>query len=218
MAFDVVETVFALDPVAAALDRVGVGGDALEGFFAGLLRDAFALGATGVARPFRAVAAAALGSAHPVLSPDQVDEVLDAFAILDPHPDVAPALTRVAEAGLPAVALTNGSAEVTHALCERAGLDHLVARVISVAEVGVWKPRPEPYLYAAEALDLGPGDLALVAAHPWDVHGAAAAGLLTGWITRHGAAFPEVFTPPDVQGTDLVVAIDALLALPERAQ
>ncbi len=216
VAFDVVETLFALDPVAAALDRVGAGPGALDGFFAGLLRDAFALGATGDARPFRAVADAALGSAHPTLAPDQRAEALDAFASLDPHPDVAPALFRVADAGLPTVALTNGSAQVTTALLERAGLDHLVARVISVDEVGVWKPRPEPYRFAADALDVGPGDLALVAVHAWDVHGAAAAGLRTGWVSREGADFPATFTPPDVQATDLVAAIDALLALPER--
>ncbi len=216
VAFDVVETMFALDPVAAALERVGAGRGALDGFFASLLRDAFALGTTGDVRPFREVADAALGSLHPTLAPDQRGAVLDAFGTLDPHPDVAPALSRVADAGLPAIALTNGSAEVTTALFDRAGLDRLVAQVISVDEVGAWKPRPDPYRFAADTVDVAPGDLALVAVHAWDVHGAAAASLLTGWVSRGGADFPATFTPPDVQGTDLVAVVDALLALPER--
>ena len=37
----------------------------------------------------------------------------------------------------------------------------------------------------------------LVAVHPWDIHGAARAGLQTAWVNRSGAAYPSYFAAPD---------------------
>ena len=52
--------------------------------------------------------------------------------------------------------LTNGSAYLLGALLVRAGLDGLVDRSLSVAEIGRWKPVPEPDLWAAAELRLAP--------------------------------------------------------------
>jgi 2-haloacid dehalogenase len=38
----------------------------------------------------------------------------------------------------------------------------------------------------------------LVAVHPWDVDGAARAGLATAWVDRDGAPYPAYFTAPDL--------------------
>ena len=43
----------------------------------------------------------------------------------------------------------------------------------------------------------------MVAVHPWDLHGAARAGLATAWLDRTGAPWPEVFTPPTHTAADL---------------
>jgi 2-haloacid dehalogenase len=43
----------------------------------------------------------------------------------------------------------------------------------------------------------------LVSVHPWDIDGAARAGLRTGWLNRNGARYPSYFTAPDVEATDL---------------
>ena len=58
--------------------------------------------------------------------------------------------------------------------------------------------------------------LALVAVHPWDTHGAAAAGLVTGWVDRTGRPCPAVFTSPVVRAGDLAGVVAGLLALPEE--
>lgn len=50
----------------------------------------------------------------------------------------------------------------------------------------------------------------LIAAHPWDVHGAKRAGVLAGWVDRHGQPYPEVFAPPDVSAADLPALARAL--------
>lgn len=213
VAFDVVETLFSLEGVATALRALGLGVHGRERFFTRLLRDGFALAASGVYRPFRDVADGALAAIAPELDATARRHVLDTFGALDAHPDAQPALEHFAEAGVPVAALSNGSAATTTSLLDRAGLAELVGDVISIDEVQMWKPAPAPYRHAADVLGVAPGELALVAVHSWDVHGAHHAGLVTGWAWRLESTFPATFTAPDVSGADLVEVADGLLAL-----
>ena len=58
------------------------------------------------------------------------------------------------------------------------------------------------------------GDVALIAVHAFDCHGANAAGLTTGWARRHERHYGDVFTSVDATGENLVEVADGLLALP----
>lgn len=215
VAFDVVETLFALEPVRTRLQGLGLDAAALEHWFAGFLRDAIALSASGTYTPFRPVAASTLAvflSRHGVEpSEERVEGVLSGFRELDAHDDVRPALELLRDAGVPAVALSNGAAESTRRLLIREGLEPLVIRVFSVDEVGRWKPFPEPYLHAAAQLGLSPGELAMVAVHAWDVHGAKQAGLVTGWADRLEGRWNTAMVTPDVTGHSLVEVVRGLL-------
>jgi 2-haloacid dehalogenase len=215
--FDVIETLFPLEPVRRKLTGAGLPASALETWFARLLRDAFALDAAGSYRGFREVAAGALevtfASSGRSPSREAIDEVLGAFAELDPHPDVASAFERLAEAGVTVTTLTNGSAENTRKLLERASLQGHVRHVIGVDEVKHWKPRREVYLHGARVVGVEPRRVALVAAHAWDVLGAREAGLATGWVSRLEKTFHPAMGRPEVSGGDLVAVVDWLLAL-----
>ncbi len=209
--FDAVETMFSLRPVAAALEPLGLH---VEAVFTRLLRDGFALAAAGTYEPFRRVAGSAVTALAPQASPEQHDAVLAAFEQLPAHPDVEPALSLLSEAGITVCALTNGSSDATVALLEANGLQDKVERVLSVEEVQRWKPAPAPYRHALDQLGADARDVALVAVHSWDVHGARRAGLTTGWCSRLEGAYPSIFDPPDVSGPDLVAVATGLLALP----
>jgi 2-haloacid dehalogenase len=215
VAFDVVETLFSLDAVGRALAEQGAGPRALEVFFGRLLRDGFALAASRSFAPFAHVAYEALAATAPGLGPTARGRVVDAFSALTPHGDVHPALDRLGAEALPVVALTNGSAETTGRLLRAAGLERLVGRVISVDEVGVWKPAAAAYRHTATVLGVAPRQLAMVAVHAWDVHGAVRAGLVGGWASRLERSYPPTFDPPDVTGADLVEVVAGLLALPD---
>ena len=67
---------------------------------------------------------------------------------------------------------------------------HACTGSFSVDEIGLSKPRREVYTHVAQSLDLPASAICLVAAHPWDVHGARSAGL-------HGAF---VFARPALAG------------------
>jgi 2-haloacid dehalogenase len=215
VAFDVNETLFSLARLRPAFDAVGLDPDLVPLWFARLLRDGFALTALGGYRPFADLAGDALRG----LAPDRVGEgevaaVLGAFRELDPHPDVEPALRLLRDAGIPAVTLTNGSADLVAGLLRRAGLDGYLRANLSVDTVRRWKPAPEPYRYAADQLGIDPSRLALVAAHAWDCAGAGRAGLRTGWLPRTEPRWPDAFPPPDVTADDLPSVIAALLDQP----
>jgi len=206
VAFDVNETLFSLDRLARELPD-GV----LDIWFARVLRDGFALAATGRFRPFRELAATHLRS---FIDGAEAERVLGLFGVLEPHGDVRPALERLRDAGVPAATLTNGHAETTRSMLSASGLADLVADCLSVDDAGLWKPRPEPYHHAARTLGVEPGRLGMVAVHSWDVHGAACAGLVTGYCRRLEGRFVEGFTRPDVTGDTLGEVVEGLLTLP----
>ena len=215
IAFDVVETLFSLEPLRHRIIDAGQPGHVLELWFARLLRDAFALCASGGFRPFADIAAGALASATGHAVPDDtVQEIVAGFAELEPYPDVEPAMRRAVKAGIDVVTLTNGSADTTRTLLKRAGVEGYVRHVLSVGDIQRWNPAPEIYRHAATTCQVETGQVALVAVHAWDTHGAHEAGLVTGWVSRLEGRYAPIFAPPDVIGDDLVEVVDALVALP----
>lgn len=215
VAFDIIETVFSLESLREPLRAVGLPGEALELWFASSLRDAFALAAVDEFKPFRQVLEAALGEVvtryGTGATASETEALLDGFGELSPHPDAAEAFGLLAQAGVRIMALSNGASSSTKKLLRRAGLGDAVERVVSVDDVKLSKPRREVYAYAAGVAGVEPGQMALVAVHPWDVNGAKAAGLMTGYVAR-GKPFPAVMTAPDVRGETLVDVARALIA------
>ena len=221
VAFDVVETLFALDPVRERFKALGLPPGAMQGWFASFLRDAMALEITGVYKPFKEVANATLQSAlardgvEP--TPDIVQRVLAGFGELPAHPDVRPAFQALRDAGVRIVTLTNGSAEATTQLLKAAKLDGFVQKMISIDEVRHWKPARDVYLHAQKVTGTSAEELALVAAHAWDIQGAASVGLTTGWVSRTEKRFPPVMQSATVSGDGLEQVVLELLKLPNAS-
>ncbi len=122
--FDVIETLFSLEPTRGAMTTVGMPPEALEVWFARLLRDAFAITAAGGYAGFETIATGALTT---VLDESEdrdehIAQILGSLGELPAHHDAEPALSACHHAGAPVVALTNGTAEMTKHLLERSGL------------------------------------------------------------------------------------------------
>jgi len=207
--FNVNETLSDMRGLAAYLEEVGAGPELLPAWFAATLRDGFALTAARARADFASIAVSTLADmlrdvtnvrGGPVAA---AKHVVGAMADLDLHPDVAPGLQVLVDAGVRVVTLSNGATRVAESLLERAGLLHLVDQCLSVSDAGCWKPAPEAYAYTARRCDAERGDLALIAVHPWDVDGARRAGLRTGWISRDDGAYPPFFLGPEATGRDL---------------
>jgi 2-haloacid dehalogenase len=218
VAFDIIGTVFSLEPLRAALVGLGLPAASAEFLYTATLRDTFALAATDGFAPFRAVMAGCLDEvlAREGVAASAADKqaALGRMASLPPHDDAGAAFAVLAEAGIRVFALSNGAAQTTQGLFDEAGLGERIERVLSVEQVGLSKPRPEVYRFAAETAGVAPGEMALVATHPWDIHGAKAAGLVGAYVAR-GLPFSPVLRPADVTGETLLEAAEKLAALPD---
>lgn len=136
---------------------------------------------------------------------------MTALTSLPVHDDVVPGVESLADLA-ELVTLSNGATSVADSLFEKAGIRGRFTRLLSVADAPRWKPAAEAYRYAAAELDCRPGELLLVAVHPWDIHGAHRAGLRTAWINRTGAAYPAYFDAPDVEAGSLIDLTEQLRA------
>lgn len=208
LVFDVNETLSDMTPLGERFADLGVPASLSTTWFAGLLRDGFALAVGGASVPFADLAVSGLRAAlrdRPLDRDldDAVAHVMAGFSALDVHPDVATGIPTLAAAGLRLVTLSNGAASVARELTERAEISAHVEAMLSVEQAGIWKPAHAAYAYGCAATGVEPGEAMLVAVHPWDIDGAARAGLRTCWINRTDATYPAYFREPELAATGL---------------
>lgn len=119
--FDVIETVFSLAPLEQKMTDLNLPSDTYRTFFAHLLRDAFALSASGIFYTFPEIAKGSLmvllSSLGHKVDDVTLNEILGVFSQLTAHPDVKPALEKLKSSDCQAVMLTNGSRANTEKLC-----------------------------------------------------------------------------------------------------
>lgn len=205
--FDVNETLSDLGALGPRFTDVGVSPDLGPTWFAGVLRDGFALTVNGLRPQFSDVAAGVLaGLLHGRVEDvnGAVEHVMAGFTELPVHPDVVEGVGLLRQLQLQLVTLSNGSTSVGRALFERAGISEAFEALLSVDDAPLWKPAAAAYESALAATGCLAEDAMLVAVHPWDVHGAHQAGLSTAWVNRSGAPYPSHFAAPDLQATSLV--------------
>lgn len=204
--FDVNETLSDMAPLGEAFAAAGAPAHLARIWFAGILRDGFAVTAAGGNAAFAEIAQDSLERLL-AESGDGLDEaaagsIMSTLKSLDVHPDVVPgieALSSLAEL----VTLSNGSASVAEKLLSGAGVRERFRALLSVDDAPAWKPARSAYAYAAAECGRPAAQMLLVAVHPWDIHGAHEAGLRTAWLNRTGAQYPGYFAQPDLEAADL---------------
>lgn len=216
--FDVNETLSDLSSMGQRFADVGAPEWVAKLWFASLLRDGFALNAAGATERFSAIGEGALTTVlagftlnrHPL---EAVEYIMSGFLELPVHHDVVEAVEALSSMGVRLVTLTNGSTTVAERLLARAGIHGHFERLLSVEEAGVWKPAPGAYEYAARMCSVDPGEMLLVAVHPWDIDGAGRSGLRTAWINRQSGLYPGYFLAPEYSASTLTDLAEMIVAL-----
>lgn len=206
--FDVNETLSDMSPMGERFSEIGAPAELAKLWFATLLRDGFALTASGDNGSFSAIGAEALRGLLTGVGLNRrldaaVEHVMDGMTGLSVHQDVPDGIRALAAAGFRLITLSNGSAQIAGKLVSDAGIRGEFQSLLSVEGTAGWKPARASYEYAAAACGSDPADMVLVAVHPWDIHGAARAGLRTAWLNRAGGSYPGYFQAPEFTVTAL---------------
>jgi 2-haloacid dehalogenase len=139
-------------------------------------------------------------------------QLMALYLTLAPFPEVADVLRRLKRAGLRTAILSNGSPEMLAAAVTGANLGGLLDAVLSVEEVGVYKPHPKVYQLALDRLGLPAAAIAFQSSNAWDAHAASAFGMKVVWCNRYGQPRERLPGAPDHEVKSLA-ELPALLGL-----
>lgn len=93
--------------------------------------------------------------------------------------------------------LSNGAVEMLNAVVSYNKLDSLLDAVLSVDEVGIFKPDPRVYQLSCDRLGVDRDQIGFVSSNGWDAAGAKSFGFKTFWINRTTAPVDALGVTPD---------------------
>jgi 2-haloacid dehalogenase len=116
------------------------------------------------------------------------DALAALYRQIDAYPEVHNTLTRLRDDGRRTAILSNGSPDMLESAVGSAEIGATLDAVLSVEEVGVFKPDARVYDLIGTRLGAPTGAVLFVSANGWDAAAAAAYGFRTVWVNRVGAA------------------------------
>lgn len=126
-------------------------------------------------------------AAHAVQEPGLKDELMTLYLKLEPFPDAKDALNAARSKSLRTAILSNGSPSMLDAVVRASGFDKLLDFVLSVEDVGIYKPSRRVYRHAMQKLQLHDApSVCFVSANPWDAQAAAQFGFQSVRVDRAG--------------------------------
>ena len=139
-------------------------------------------------------------------------ELCNAYLKLAAFPEVPAALQELKSMGLKLAVLSNGSSRSIDSVVTNAGIASSFDELISVAEVGIFKPARRVYALAERRLGVPQSAILFVSSNSWDATGASYYGYSTCWVNRGNGCFEELGRSPDVQVAHLGAIAPALVA------
>ncbi|KPF73086.1 haloacid dehalogenase [Bosea sp. AAP35] len=117
-----------------------------------------------------------------VATTDLVAQIAEAYDALALYPEARTALEALAPLRL--AIFSNGSPAMLKRLVAQARIDGLLETVISVDEIGVYKPDPRGYAHVEARLGLARDEILFVSSNGFDIAGAKAHGFDVARIAR----------------------------------
>ena len=112
------------------------------------------------------------------------NRLLDLYRELEVYPEVPRVLAELDKSPLPAVILSNGSPEMLQSAVDASGIGKYLEALLSVEDVGVFKPAPQVYEMVLKKFDCQPDEVLFVSSNGWDAAAAKGFGFLTVWANR----------------------------------
>ena len=114
------------------------------------------------------------------------ERLLALYWELEAYAEVPQMLKDLKAAGLQTGILSNGSPDMLSGAVKSAGLKAHFDAVLSVEDVGIFKPDPRIYQMVCDRFDCAPDEVLFVSSNGWDASGATKFGFQTVWVNRAG--------------------------------
>ena len=117
--------------------------------------------------------------------PELRDRLMQLYLTLDTFPEVPDVLRRLKTAGIRTAILSNGSPTMLDLVVRNAGIEGLFDFILSVEEVGVYKPNPKVYRLAVDRLGIHAPQISFQSSNSWDAYAASSFGMTVVWCNRY---------------------------------
>jgi 2-haloacid dehalogenase len=132
-----------------------------------------------------------------ISNPAVRERLMGLYRKLDHFPEVPDMLRSLKAAGFTTAILSNGTPEMLRDLVASSNLGQLLDHVLSVEEVGVFKPHPSVYQLAVDRLGVPANQISFQSSNAWDAHAASAFGMRVVWCNRYGQRRERLPGAPD---------------------
>ena len=151
-------------------------------------------------------ALAVVAARERISDPAVLQALLDAYQALPAYDDAAATLLAVRARGIGTAILSNGTPAMLASAVASAEIGPLLDAVLSVQDLGVFKPDPRAYALATQFYSCAAHELGFVSSNAWDAQAAGAFGMRVFWCNRSGG-------PPEYGLTTAVTRLTDLPAL-----
>lgn len=138
------------------------------------------------------------------LSPQDKEELLNAYLTLTPWPDAVGGLRKLKTSGVRIITIANFSRRMLRANAEHAGILDLFDELLSTEVNHTYKPDPRAYALGLQRLGLKKEEVVFAAFGGWDAYGAKNFGYPTYWVNRFNLPVEKLGLEADRTSNDMV--------------
>jgi 2-haloacid dehalogenase len=132
---------------------------------------------------------------------------------LKAYPEVTSVLGELKSTGFHTAILSNGARGMLDGAVTSAGIGHVLDAVLSVEEVGVFKPDRRVYDLVGRRFGTRPSEVLFVSSNGWDAAAAAGYGFVSVFVNRQGDPIDRLPWQPAHVMEDLTAVPDLAAAL-----
>ena len=131
--------------------------------------------------------------------------LMDLYLRIAAYPEVPAMLAELKSRGIKLAILSNGTPRMLAAAVANSGIAEYFDAVLSVEQVGVFKPHPSVYGMAPQRLKVNKEQICFLSSNGWDAFAAKAFGFRVLWCNRFGQMPERLPGTPDGEITDLAM-------------
>lgn len=136
------------------------------------------------------------------------ERLLALYWELSAYPEVPAMLHALKAKGLNTAILSNGSPAMLDGAVQSAGVGDVLDDVLSVEDVGIFKPADVVYELVTKRFDCARDEVLFVSSNGWDAAGASGYGFTTAWVNRAGEPMDRLPWTPQHVLSDLTTIPD----------